>query len=253
MFRHLAIFLPIEFFGLWLGTRLVSLLPVTTTGADSAVWLFLYVLIATGFILLTIKFFKRALKALEILSILFATEVFFEILFIDVPNPGLLAIPLALLVVAIRLIYPSSWLSKDIAIVLSILGVGALLGASLGIVASFVFLLLLSLYDFVAVFKTKHMVTMAKSIIKQNLAFAMSMPSAKGEINIGGGDLVMPIIVATSVYRKYGIISSVVSLSVGMVFLVIAIGYYVEKKGMPIPALPPIASGMVVGLIPWLI
>ncbi len=252
MLKTLAIFLPIELFGLWLGMRLTSLIAPTSEGVSSGVGLFVYILIATAFILLLIKFFRKFLKVLEIFSIFFATEIFFEILFIDIPNPGLLALPLALLVVALRLIYPDNWISKDIAVVFSILGIGAFLGASLGIIAAFALLILLTIYDFIAVFKTKHMITMAKSIIKENLAFAMAIPERKREIHIGGGDLVMPIIVSTAIYREYGTLAALSSLLIGLLILAVVIAVFVEKKGKAIPALPPIAFGMILGLIPWL-
>jgi len=53
-------------------------------------------------------------------------------------------------------------LNQNIAAMISGAGVGALLGASFGIVPSLLFLIILCVYDFVSVFITKHMITLAK-------------------------------------------------------------------------------------------
>ncbi len=61
-------------------------------------------------------------------------------------------------------------LRNTVAIIASV-GVGVVLGVSFSFLAAMVFMIILAVYDFVAVFITKHMITLANAVTERNLAF----------------------------------------------------------------------------------
>ena len=128
-----------------------------------------------------------------------------------------------------------------------------------GLVPVLVFIVLLSIYDLIAVFGTKHMVTIGKAVTKKNLAFTICMPSKNHTFELGNGDLVIPLICAVSVYANglfvnNGLVAGMV-LGASFIGLLISI-YSVGVKKIPMPALPPqtvlmiivIAAAILLGL-----
>jgi presenilin-like A22 family membrane protease len=246
----LASFLGVQAFGLYLGWKLVTAAGIVPeTSAQAGAGIFIYILVATVFILAIIKYFRKALKALEILSILFSTFVFFSILFFGVLPDQLAdyaAIGLAIGITALRVAFPGI-ITQNASILLSIIGVGALLGASLGVLPALILLGLLSIYDVIAVFKTKHMVTMAKEITKQQLAFTMAIPTRKHTFQLGGGDLVMPLIFTVAVLREFGVGVAVATMASSMLALTALFAFILRTPGKAYPALPPVTIGALLG------
>ncbi len=70
-------------------------------------------------------------------------------------------------------------LKNSTAIIASI-GVGAVLGFGFSFIAALIFMGLLAIYDFVAVFITKHMLTLANVVTENNLAFMVDMSEVEG-------------------------------------------------------------------------
>jgi len=169
----------VQTIGLYLGSKLIAIPEIQpATGAIYGVGIFLYIMVATAVVLIIIRFKRKLLKAMELLSIFISTEIFFEAMllgFVPEGTGATIAIGLALLITLSRVFW-KNMLTQDVAILLSIIGVGALLGASLGFLPALILLGLLAVYDVLAVFQTKHMVTMAKEIVKQKLAFTMAIP-----------------------------------------------------------------------------
>ena len=64
---------------------------------------------------------------------------------------------------------------RNTAAIIASIGVGVVLGISFGFYAAFIFMMILALYDFIAVFVTKHMVSMAKAMSGRNLAFLIGV------------------------------------------------------------------------------
>jgi presenilin-like A22 family membrane protease len=116
--------------------------------------LIFYILIMTGVLLLIIKYKKSLIRVLEAIAIFFASALVFDMLFPQFLGLGEL---LALGLTALKIFKPS-YLTQNLALVFSVAGAGAVLGVSLGVTASIVLMLLLSVYDFISVFITKHMV-----------------------------------------------------------------------------------------------
>ncbi|MEM4318328.1 MAG: presenilin family intramembrane aspartyl protease [Candidatus Pacearchaeota archaeon] len=137
------------------------------------------------------------------------------------------------------------------------------------IIVVVVLLLLISIYDFIAVFKTKHMQKMAKFMIKDVRTFSGIMlpylsreelkkikridrrgKGMKVKVSLavlGGGDIAFPMLLSSTALLSYGIISSIfiIVFAVISLFLLLLLG----EKGKAYPALPPLAIGSLFGLL----
>ena len=145
------------------------------------------------------------------------------------------------------------------------------LGISLSAPLIAVLLIALAVYDAVAVYKTRHMVTLAEMVINSGLPLMLIVPkmggySGKTPVKIqsevpatgkerrafymGLGDIVLPGCLAVSVYSSLGLGGIVV---VGSVVLGTLIGYAVLLKfvsrGNPQAGLPFLCSGAVLGYV----
>ncbi len=246
----LATLLVVQAIGLYLGSKLVALPEIQpTTDAAYGVGIFLYIMVATAVVLVVIRFKKKLLKVFELLSIFISTEVFFEVLllgFVPEGTGAAAALVLALIVTLSRALW-RNMLTQNVAILLSIIGVGALLGASLGFLPALILLGLLAVYDVLAVFQTKHMVTMAKEIVKQKLAFTMAIPTKGHVFQLGGGDLVMPLVFSVAVLREFGLVAAASTVIGSIAVLMAFFAWLVDRPGKAYPALPPITIGAILG------
>jgi presenilin-like A22 family membrane protease len=162
----------------------------------------------------------------------------------------LAGILVALAFAAIKAVRPEL---KNAAAILATAGVGVIFGISLGLVPLILFLILLSVYDFLSVFATKHMVEMANFIVKKDLAFtitAKAPPPRPGEkeqrVDLGTGDMIAPIMLEVSAL-SISPVASLLVLAGSLVSLWLFLTL-VWKKKMVLPALPPIVLGMIVFL-----
>ena len=131
-------------------------------------------------------------------------------------------------------------------LVVSLSGVGGLIGASLGIKPSLILLILLAVYDIIAVFGTKHMVTLAKES-KDRLPLMFSVPLGKSNLNLGTGDMAIPLIFAVSVLRDHALANAAATAFGGLIGLTILFAYIIHRGRATLPALPPIAAGLIGG------
>jgi presenilin-like A22 family membrane protease len=138
---------------------------------------------------------------------------------------------------------------KNIATILATAGVGVVFGISLGVVPVIILLLLLSIYDYIAVFKTRHMVEMANFMMKKELSFTVTartyIPALKKEarIDLGSGDIIAPIMFEVSALHLSPLASLLVFVgAVSSLSLFLFLAY---RKRMVLPALPPITFGMI--------
>lgn len=70
---------------------------------------------------------------------------------------------------------------KNPAAILSTAGVGVIFGVSLGFVPAVLFLVMLAIYDFLAVFISKHMVQLATFVMEKNMAFTITVQNEEAE------------------------------------------------------------------------
>jgi presenilin-like A22 family membrane protease len=199
-----ALFLITQLLGLAVANVLIKeevravILTDNPEDIENALALFAYILIATAILLILLTFVKvRGITMLFELFALFATATLvFAAL---VPKVALLFI---FTLIALRLLLRRSILIKNIASCVAVAGAGSLIGVSLGVVPTALFLVILSIYDYIAVFKTKHMVKLGEAIARENVAFTFSLPTREKVYQLGTGDLVMPLVFATAVMNK---------------------------------------------------
>ncbi|MBD3260174.1 MAG: hypothetical protein GF334_00590, partial [Candidatus Altiarchaeales archaeon] len=152
---------------------------------------------------------------------------------------------------AIFILYHRKMVVANNTLLLAISGLGGFLGAQLDLIPAFILLALLSVYDFIAVFGTKHMVTLAKEGSKQ-LPLLFSIPVGERRMGLGTGDLAIPIVFTAAVART-SIQSGILTAVTGSIGLATLFYYTTNKENVTLPALPPIAIGLTIGYLTSLV
>ncbi len=280
-FFLLLSFVNVQLFAFVMGWILISAgVSVTEDPSDvnNSVSLFLTILLTAAVILFILKVYKGKLLfyLLELGLVFTAFGIFFgtmgfgnlvfgangfdfanvcsgkEIFCIDFSFLG------ALLAVAARALLKNY---RNIFLLFATSIVGALLGASLDIVPAAILAMALSIYDIIAVFYTKHMVTMAKELGNRDAGFSITFPSnfqknmvvpkvsaeklrkfyKKVQVNaveLGTGDLALPTMLMVSAMKisPWHAMATMLGSTIGMSLLF----FYIEKKKGYWPALPPL-------------
>ena len=164
------------------------------------------------------------------------------------------------LLVTFYVFYPYVWLHNFI-LILTLPGIAAILGSSLNPKTAVFLLIFMSIYDYVAVYRTKHMVKMAKAMISGMAILAMIYPQhlkgfwssikearpGEGFMMLGTGDFVFPILMATSAYAVSAAAAWIVFISSLFGLLLMHLIFSLQKVRRPMPALPPLAAFAILG------
>jgi len=219
--------------------------------------LLFWILIITGTILLMLKFMPHLFTYI-IFKIVESIAIFSSIIIILVPYnpPDFLILGLGIGIITTRLIFAKNIFLKNLASIIATAGTGALIGASIGADAIAIFIILLAIYDYIAVFKTKHMITLAKGITEKNLAFTFAIPTKEKKFELGTGDLVIPLTFAVSILAEakkiyqteYALIFSGTIIFAAMLGLMTTLDTSSKKK-IPLPALPVQSAFMIATFI----
>lgn len=271
-----ALFIITQFLGLYVGSQYIQLINVgevtrpfegTPLGNPEAVttslYLFGYIIASTVVILLIIRVRKSAIWVFEAFIVFVASWFTLDFLFpLDI---GFLSLGffLALALTAWKVLRPNI-INQDIAAIMSGAFVGSALGVSLGVLPSIIFMLILSVYDFISVFITKHMVYMAKALTERPTSFTVAAPpnlksisytpakkSSKKKVHIfqlGVGDMVIPLMFSVSVLNNFKLINAIGAI-IGSTIALLALIYFMSKKPQPLPALPFITFGTLAGFL----
>ncbi|MFH1591868.1 MAG: presenilin family intramembrane aspartyl protease [Candidatus Woesearchaeota archaeon] len=124
-------------------------------------------------------------------------------------------------------------------------GLAAIFVPVLSILSISILLVLIAGYDAIAVWKTKHMIRLAKFQSKLKLFAGIMIPYGKKKVAIlGGGDIGFPLLFAGVVVRDLGAIGFLVPFVVALsLFLLL---YYGDKNKF-YPAMPFLTAGCFVG------
>lgn len=304
--KMLSFFIIAQLLGAFVGVSLIlqsQLVPefeemrVTPVGETGDIWnsifFIVYILIGALLFYFLIKYYKGifVFRSLEFFIILFASSiVFFVILYVLIPELGIdtsfiLGFILALILASTKWV---TYKARNVAAILASAGVGAVFGFSLGFLPAVLLAIGLSVYDYIAVFKTKHMITFAKALSKRQMSFSLQATAPLGEqelkelkekikekkrraiikkpakaeakelekeekiekkkkIELGTGDLVVPIMLSVSAFYILdlaGTLAVIVGSSISLLFVL----FYVSKRKIFLPALPPLATGSIVAL-----
>ena len=240
-------------------------------------YIFVTLLVVTGVVLLIAKYWKKKILHILLLGAIGYTVFFafflpiFGIFLPDLPLWFYLFISaLATAVLLIALIKFPEWYVIDICGIIVGASAIAILGISLGILLVIVLLVGLAIYDAISVYKTKHMIDLADTVIDLKLPVLLVVPKIRhysliketkslkeklkdGEERdaffMGLGDVVMPGLLVASAYRfvENGLpiaLSVMVGTLAGFVLLM-----FFVIKGKPQAGLPCLGGGAILGYV----
>ncbi len=166
--------------------------------------------------------------------------------------------------VVFRFAYSRIW-TQNIIIIIGISGIAASLGASINPIFALFILILLSVYDIIAVYKTCHMVKLFKGMAEKGAVLALVIPKSfslwknkfsviKAEnrnefIFLGTGDIALPLFFATSAFVDGIKFSIAIILGAIMGLVADHIVFVTQKEKRAIPALPMIAFFSIAGYV----
>lgn len=265
-FKELLLFGAALFLGIFSAQRLLRS-NVIIVGPTKFEPVDLFILIIFILILLLLRK-KQAIigfvfKIFLILVIISGSQIVFSSF---IASPQYLFLSFGLL---IAYLFYRNVLIHNIAIIVGIAGISAIVGLSITPKFGVFLLVLLSFYDIIAVYKTKHMIKMAKSMIQSGAIFGFVVPSkfegfistredARAKIGsdfmiLGSGDIGLPLIMICSLVRismDTAILTAVFSL-IGLLFTHLI--FVNQKERKPMAALPPIATMTIIGYLITLI
>ena len=234
---------------------------------------FSVILVMTALILFITKFWKKKLIRFIILGAVGYTSfyVFFPLLSLLLVDwfSLICSIVLAFILMVVLYIFPE-WYIIDICGVVIGTGAIAIFGISLDIPLVIILLVVLAIYDAVSVYKTKHMIDLADTVMDLKLPVLLVIPKVRkysliketkrlkekleeGEERdaffMGLGDVVMPGILVAAVYHNINDgLPIALSVMLGTLFgFVILMSFVI--KGKPQAGLPCLCGGAIAGYI----
>ncbi len=217
--------------------------------------IFFFIIIAfTAFILVVFRFGGKRLIYFVMLGAVAITMyyVMYALFHPNVYLPVVSTLALALLLYK----YPE-WYVLDATGLIIGGGAAAIFGISLGILPVLLLLIILAVYDAIAVYKTKHMVSLAESVIDLRLPILFVLPRKwsfslmKGDemedgFFMGLGDAIIPSILVVSSFVTYELATPTLGALIGTLA-----GYAVLStiagRGKPHAGLPFLNSGAILG------
>jgi presenilin-like A22 family membrane protease len=232
-------------------------------------------LVFTALLLLLIKF-----KWKNVITIIIGISIFFTFVYIyagiTIYFLGFIAgslgitLVLSILSTAVLFLYPE-WYVIDALGILIAGGAASIFGISLTILPVIILLVVLMIYDFISVYKTRHMITLAEGVVDLKSPILFIVPKKRGysyiregvgsigegersALVIGMGDLIMPsiLVVSANVFldtARIGFITipslgAMIGSVIGLTLLLTIVG-----KGKPQAGLPPINGGAIAGFL----
>ncbi len=142
-------------------------------------------------------------------------------------------------------------------------GLAAIFVPILNVYSIIILLILISIYDVIAVWKTKHMVSMAEFQTKAKLFAGISIPyQPKIEIAtkkikqqkqavthaiLGGGDIAFPLMFSGVILKTFGFTQAIItSLTAAIALLVL---FFIAEKKKFYPAMPFVTAGSLIGYL----
>ncbi len=248
---------------------------VTPDDPWNLVFFFTILIVFTAVILLIARYKKdRIIQAIFLGSTgLLGIYVFYPLLAIALPweaSLGLAVVFMAILV-ALLVKFPE-WYVLDISGVITAVGAIAMLGISLTVLIVLILLIGMALYDAISVYKTKHMIDLADTLIDLKLPILFVIPKkrdysliketkglkeklAEGEKReaffMGVGDIVIPGILAVTAYHVLpagqGLIVALSVLAGTLVGFALLMTLVI--KGKPQAGLPFLCPGAILGYV----
>ena len=242
-------------------------------GFEAVFFVMVSVAIGTGLILLLVKFrIWKAWKLLFFIAVFSSISIALGV-FID----PYIAIAIAFILAVLKIFRPDP-LTHNLSEVFMYAGIVVLFTPLFDVFWMALLLIIISIYDYVAVYRTKHMVTMAKGLMETKLFAGFFLPlgnksKQKPKIKtnheqtqavvkksniavIGGGDIAFPMLFA-GVVLEYLITTLQIAKETALIkifpipiFATLALIFLLMKgkKGQFYPAMPFLTAGVFAGL-----
>jgi presenilin-like A22 family membrane protease len=278
----MIIFVASSLFAIYVSQQLIiqdaGIKATSTTGGIGNVLIFIPLIIVFSFAVIFLARKKRV-RFLKWVFILMVTYVVFYVsLIISVPiaayiadtlfefNVISLAIVIALPLLFLYLLaFRNEWYVVDASGIMLVAGVSSVWGVIVGIWAAVALLIIFAVYDYISVYKTKHMIALAEAAVDENLPLLFVIPSRRGTklkditfagrgdhgaMMLGFGDIAMPSILVVSAFTYsypvnwfYFVLFTMIGVLLAMFLLFFT---NVEK---PAPGLPYINTGAILGFL----
>lgn len=275
----LALFLSANFIGLFVLDRYVDKAATSETGvisyrelpsgiqrpdvppSQSYIFIGIAILIGTAMLLLIIKFQKfRLWKLWYFLSVFVTLAVAFAAFL-----PAVMAWLLSL-AAALWKVFRPNFIIHNLTELFIYGGLAVIFVPVMNLFSASVLLLLISAYDVYAVWKSGHMVKMAKFQAASRLFAGLAVPKSLSQLPkttssvshavkavkddgnvaiLGGGDIGFPLLFAGVVMSQFGFSKALtipVFASLGLAFL-----FAISRKGRFYPAMPFVSAGCLIG------
>lgn len=257
-FILLALFLVAQIIGLFVTSHYLrdQSLPLNIERPEvdenvSFIPIFILVVIATFIALVLFKYkMFRLWKAWFLFSVWFTLTVSLSVFFAET-----LAIILAAVFALLKLFRPSV-ITHNLTELFIYGALAAIFVPILNIISVSVLLIAISVYDYIAVRKTKHMIKLAKSQAETKVFSGLFIPYDNRVAILGGGDIGFSLLFAGVVMKEFAF----KWLSLGAMIVPISTAaalFYLFYKGSPkkfYPAMPYISVGAFIGYaIVWLL
>jgi len=235
--------------------------------STSYIWIVAAVISGTLLLLLLIRYNKFNLwKLWFFLAVLTTMAIAFSAFL-----PQMAAAALALMLAILKLYKPTT-ITQNLTEIFIYGGLAAIFVPILNIFAAFMLLIIISIYDIIAVNKTKHMISMAKFQAKSKVFAGFMFPYEKTEDSalkeiqkkrqsgvrlavLGGGDIGFPLLFAGVIMKELmltnpEIIAFLKTLAIPF-FVTFALLYLllVGKQDKFYPAMPYLTLGCIVGYL----
>ncbi len=284
----IVLFLATQYVGLWVVNSYIDYSASATTGnftatplpmvvgqeierpqidvAFSPIYLILAVLIGTVVLFLVMRMKPIVWKLWFFLSVSLCVYFSLFAFLKNAPSGALIAGISAAILAALKTWKPSL-IAQNVTELLLYGGLVSVLFSIVNIWTMVVLLILISLYDAYAVWKSKHMVTLAKAQTKTGLFAGLMIPyqngkivNAKPNLNakkgavqlavLGGGDMGFPLLFAASVLKEFALTGQGwLALLIPPFAAIALLGLLIYgQKGKFYPAMPFISAGCFVGL-----
>ena len=265
--KNLSIFLCLGMAVLLVLTQVIAVLlaaPFAASGIKAfqdpeSMWNTVYFIILiigfTALILLVLKFGGD--KLVQFIMLAAVAVTMYYVMAVLLPY-GYVPIVITIALTVLLYIYPEWYILDATGLVIGG-GAAAMFGISLDILPVILLMILLAIYDAISVYKTKHMVSLAESIVDMRLPILFVLPrkrnfsivknSDMGEaFFMGLGDAIIPSMLVVSAFVNYTSAAPALGAALGTLA-----GYAVLSRiagrGKPHAGLPFLNSGAIIGFV----
>jgi len=222
-----------------------------------------YFFLSTLIFLIFCSLSKKFQKGKEgFLKILFLFVSIFGMFYFFSPLFDLFSLPLVIFLSYLWLKKRNLFLN-NLCFILGMAGIGGILGLQLKTSTLILLLIFLSIYDFLAVYKTRHMVRMASEMMETKIILGLIIPPKISDLKIdlrkvefkgrflilGGGDVGFPLMFCANL-TKINLFSALIVAFFSLFGLFL--NFYLlskQKTSHPLPALPSLSFFLIIGYL----